>query len=85
MNLMDKFTPQTDDVTFGVVQEPWTIYRLEDGTEVRVRLNLVKATRSGNYTPEGIPIFNFQFAQVMDVTPSESLKAEAAKRVKETK
>ncbi len=68
-----KFLPPANtEVTFAAVQEPWTVYRLEDGTTLRVRLILVRATETGKLTAEGLPERQCQFQQVMDITPPQA-------------
>lgn len=80
-DLMKRFIPaRANELKFVAEQEPWSIYRLEDGSTVRVRLNLVKAVWTGGYLENGLPQINFQFAQVLDWEPSDEMKAEAEAR-----
>lgn len=61
-------------------QEPWSIYTLEDGTVIRARLVLVKIQRRGNeYSPEGVPLYDCGFQQILDVTPSDMSRRDADK------
>ena len=80
-DLMKKFTPpESNELSFVTEQEPWAIYRLEDGSRVKVRLNLVRVVNTGGFLDNGLPELKFQWAQVMDWEPTDAQKREAAER-----
>lgn len=85
MSDLSKFLPgqqHSGDLTFKAIQEPWTTYQLEDGSLVRVRLNLVRVTQVG-YLDNGLPNLNCQFAQIMDYVPTDVVKADAERRARQ--
>ncbi len=61
MKLGDGQEVSAQEVKFDTIEEPWCIYRLEDGTQVRLKTTVLKMFRvlddDGNpaYTPEGDP------------------------------
>lgn len=75
--------PDTSELKFVAEQEPWTIYRLEDGSVVRVRLVLVKAMETGRFADNGLPIIDFKFQQILDYEPTDEQKAAAERRMSE--
>lgn len=78
MSDLQKLFPKTKEpITFVPVQEPWTIYRLEDGTIIRARLMLVKVIETGKILENGQPERQCQFQQIMDVEPPETPDAAA--------
>ncbi len=52
---LTKATP----IEFVVKDEPWTKYKLEDGTLLFGRLTILKIYRSNDYDPTGQPIYGF--------------------------
>ncbi len=47
-----------DRLTFEAEKEPWTLYRLEDGTVLKVRAILANVARLvDRYKPDGEPIY----------------------------
>lgn len=60
-----------EPLAFTAIQEPWSIYRLEDGTLIRVRPVLVKVINTGKMLENGKPELLFQFQQIMDVEPPD--------------
>ena len=64
---------------FVAESEPWNVYRLADGTEVRVRIILVGVhRREGQYAENGAPIYDFNIQQLIHVDPPEELQQLAA-------
>lgn len=62
-------------LTFTSTAEPWTSYTLSDGTEVRVRIMLLAATRiEGQFNPDGTPVYQLQCQQIMHVDAPDNLK-----------
>lgn len=55
--------------------EPWTYYTLQDGTEVKVKTVLVSASRrDGEYAPDGSPIYDMNFQNIVNVDAPDELK-----------
>lgn len=65
-----EFLPEDHEVKFSVVQEPWAIYRLEDGGEIRMRPSLVRATYSGRKLPDGSAEYNLEVQMVPHISPA---------------
>ena len=77
MSGQEKFMPRGQRLLDFVVEaEPWSQYKLEDGTIVRVRLNMTRAIDSGKRDEKGVPMINFNFVQVVDVVWPEHIQAE---------
>jgi len=69
------------DLEFEAEKEPWCIYRLEDGTVLRVRQVLAKITRlTDRYKPDGEPIYTLVGSVIVhaDVPPQLKKCAEDA-------
>jgi len=56
------------DMKFETIKEDWNIYKLEDGTTLRVKIVAVKIARGIDpktgeilYTPEGEPYYNIKY------------------------
>ncbi len=61
-----KFTAET---------EGWNVYRLADGSEVKIRTILVSAKRrEGEHGPDGMPAYDLNFQQIMHVDAPDHLK-----------
>jgi hypothetical protein len=62
---------------FETELETWNSYRLADGTELRSRTILVSVKRRDNeWGPNGNPIYDFNFQQIMHVNAPDHLKSE---------
>lgn len=48
---------EAEDVDFEEVKEGWNIYKLSDGTTLKVKLILVGVKRLKKYNPDGTPIY----------------------------
>lgn len=65
----------TDPLNFVTDQEPWNVYRLEDGTVIRAKIVMTRVTiREGAVTDDGFPIYDLRWQHIVDVTPSELSK-----------
>ena len=53
------------DVDFSEEQETWNIYRLNDGTIMKVKLVLRGVKRLKRYSPDGNPIYIIQTQNVV--------------------
>lgn len=64
-----------EPLNFVTEQEPWNIYRLEDGTIIRAKIVMTQVTlREGEKMPDGSPIYDLRWQHIVDVTPSEISK-----------
>jgi len=81
MSIDQKFLPAGPKMIDYVAKtEPWAEYVMEDGSVLRVRAVVTKIVDTGQLAPDGMPLYQIQMAQLMDVTWSENTKAEAAAR-----
>lgn len=48
---------QGDEVDFQEIEEHWNIYKLKDGTTLKVKLVLVGIKRLKKHNPDGTPIY----------------------------
>ncbi|MEM3361638.1 MAG: hypothetical protein QXV85_10590 [Candidatus Bathyarchaeia archaeon] len=46
-----------EDVDFEEIEERWNVYRLKDGTTLKVKLALVGVKRLKKYNPDGTPVY----------------------------
>ena len=60
------------DLKFEIVKEDWNIYKLEDGTTLRIKIAAGKISRGIDpkteqilYTPEGEPYYNIKYQTVI--------------------
>ncbi len=53
------------DVDFSEEQESWNIYKLSDGTTMKVKLVLRGVKRLKRYSPDGNPIYIIQTQNVV--------------------
>jgi hypothetical protein len=63
-----------DSVEFESISEPFTQYKLADGTTVKVKSILVDAVRLDAHNASGEPVYQFQFQQIIGVVAPDSLK-----------
>jgi hypothetical protein len=71
-----------EQVDFEVVKEDWNIYKLKDGTTLKIKLILVGVLRSNNqYDPLGNPIYAVNSTNVVRVidVPKELKRKPQAK------
>jgi len=54
-----------EDVDFEEVEEHWNIYRLRDGTTLKVKLVLAGVKRLKKHNPDGSPIYVIQSQNVV--------------------
>ena len=65
----------TEPLNFATEQEPWNVYRLEDGTVIRAKIVMTRVmVREGVKTDEGFPVYDLRWQHIVDVTPSELSK-----------
>jgi hypothetical protein len=61
-----------DQVEFEAEKEPWTIYKLEDGTVVKIKTILGNVSRLvDRYKPDGEPIYLLTIGgmPILDIAP----------------
>jgi hypothetical protein len=46
-----------EDVDFEEIEEHWNVYKLKDGTTLKVKLVLIGVKRLKKYNPDGTPIY----------------------------
>lgn len=46
-----------EDVDFAEEEEHWNIYKLKDGTTLKVKLILIGVRRLKKYNPDGAPLY----------------------------
>ena len=66
---------KAEEIEFEVEKEPWSVYRLADGTVVRMKQALVSIARLIDvYKPDGEPVYTFKASGIVHVDVPESLK-----------
>lgn len=66
-----------EELDFEIEKEPWAVYRLEDGTVLRLKQVLVRVARTNRYKPDGEPIYVFEVSGVAHTNVPPSLKKNA--------
>jgi hypothetical protein len=61
-------------VEYEGVAEPFSQYKLADGTTVKVKMVMVDAVRLETHDEHGNPVYQFQFQQIIGIVPPEELK-----------
>jgi hypothetical protein len=64
-------------VEFDSTVEPWSQYKLADGTEVKVKMILMNAARLDEFNEQGDPVYQFQFQQIIGIVAPDTLKRKA--------
>lgn len=62
------------ELPFKVIEEPWSIYELEDGTIIKTRLIGVAFLKTNYYDRNGDPFFVIQSAPIARIIVAPSLK-----------
>jgi len=66
---------KAEEIELEVEKEPWSVYRLADGTVVRMKQALVSIARLIDvYKPDGEPVYTFKASGIVHVDVPESLK-----------
>jgi hypothetical protein len=67
-----------EELEFEAQKEPWTVYKLEDGTVFKVKQNLVNIYRLiGRFDPTGDPLYIFNVAGIFNADVPAELKKKA--------
>lgn len=62
-------------VAYTTDGEPWTVYKLADGTEVKVKTLLLAVNRrEGEFQPDGNPVYDLNFQNIVGVDAPDHLK-----------
>jgi len=61
-------------VEYEGVSEPFSQYKLADGTTVKVKMVMVDAVRLETHDDQGNPVYQFQFQQIIGIVAPDSLK-----------
>ena len=62
-----------EDVSFNTMVESWNEYKLEDGTEVRLKTVVKRVVRTPRRNPNGEPIYVVQSQNVLDTRVPDDL------------
>jgi hypothetical protein len=54
-----------EDVDFEEVKEYWNVYKLKDGTTLKVKLVLIGVKRLKKHNPDGTPIYVIQSQNIV--------------------
>jgi len=63
-----------EEVDFKAVSEPWSVYQLQDGYTVRMKLVVTQIVRTSQRDPDGNPVYIARSSNVMTVSPPETYK-----------
>lgn len=77
---------EAEQLDFEAEKEPWSVYKLEDGTVLRFKTVLGTAARLvDRYKPDGEPIYVFQMGgmPILEVPPELRREAAQSKAEKE--
>ncbi|WP_297575071.1 hypothetical protein [uncultured Deefgea sp.] len=76
-----QYAPTEDDIRNGISvdveesTEKWSEFHLQDGTKIRAKIGIVSAVRlKDKYDESGAPIYVFNLAPMINITPEEDLK-----------
>lgn len=75
-----EFVISTSAVEYAAEAEPWSIYVLDNGIKIRARMILSGIEETGEFTPDGYPMFKMNWVPVMDVIYTKEMQEAAAKR-----
>jgi hypothetical protein len=68
-----------EELEFDAEKEPWSVYRLEDGTVIKMKQALVSINRLVDvYKPDGEPIYMFKISGITHAEVPEELKKKQA-------
>ena len=68
-----------EELEFEAEKEPWSTYRLEDGTILKFKQALAKVSKlTGIFKPDGEPIYVFQIGAITLAEVPEELKQKRA-------
>ncbi len=64
----------TVEIEMVEAKETWSVYRLADGTTLRIRPVMIAVFRAeGQFTPDGEPVYNMKSTVISDVRAPAAL------------
>ena len=63
--MMQKDLEEADDIDFTEEEEHWNVYKLEDGTSLKIKLILRTVKRLKKWAPDGNPLYVVSSANVV--------------------
>lgn len=63
-----------EEVDFKPLEEPWCVYQLEDGRQIRIKLVVTQIIKTDQRDPDGNPVYIARSSNVMAVSPAETFK-----------
>lgn len=55
--IMQRDLEEAEDLDFDEEQESWNVYKLSDGTTLKIRLVLQEVKRLNKWKPDGSPVY----------------------------
>lgn len=78
MRITQRDLAEATDMDFSEEEEHWNVYKLSDGTTLKVRLVLRGVKRLNRYNPDGSPLYVIQSQNIVrTVDIPEKLKAKS--------
>jgi hypothetical protein len=59
---------QSEDIDFEEIEERWNVYKLKDGTTLKVRLIVTSVKRLKKHNPDGTPLYLINSQNVVRTT-----------------
>ena len=72
MKKREKMVTETE-IDFEILREPWSKYRLEDGTLLRVKNPVLHVVKSSEIDQQGLPNYRIAWASLMSTTVPKEL------------
>jgi len=66
---------ECEDVDFEEVKEYWNVYKLKDGTTLKVKLVLIGVKRLEKHNPDGSPIYVIQSQNIYVIQSQNIVRA----------
>lgn len=63
-----------EEVGFKPLEEPWCVYQLEDGHQVRMKLIVTQIVRTSERDADGNPVYVARSSNVMAVSPPDTFR-----------
>ena len=68
---------EAEKMSFKLVEDPWCVYRLEDGTLLKIKVMVAEVFRMPTKDPlTGLPNFIVKSTNLMSVDPPDKLSGE---------
>jgi hypothetical protein len=65
--MMQRDLMEAEDIDFTEEKEPWNVYKLSDGTTLKIKLVLRGVKRLKKFAPDGNPIYVINATNVLRV------------------